>query len=61
MIKKIHIVDRYFSSSKKCSVCDYKKEDLTLNDRFWTCPNCGTAHDRDINAAKNILKEGMKN
>ena len=59
--KKIHIVDRYFPSSKKCSVCDYKKEDLTLNDRFWTCPNCGTAHDRDINAAKNILKEGMKN
>lgn len=59
--KKIHIVDRYFPSSKKCSVCDYKKEDLSLNDRFWTCPNCGTVHDRDINAAKNILKEGMKN
>lgn len=59
--KKIHIVDRYFPSSKKCSVCGYKKEDLTLNDRFWTCPNCGTAHDRDINAAKNILNEGMKN
>jgi putative transposase len=41
-------------SSKTCSVCGYRKADLTLGDRTWTCPDCGTTHDRDLNAAINI-------
>jgi putative transposase len=41
-------------SSKTCSVCGYRKADLTLKDRAWTCPDCGTTHDRDRNAATNI-------
>ncbi|WP_292490146.1 IS200/IS605 family element RNA-guided endonuclease TnpB [Methanoculleus sp. 10] len=41
-------------SSKTCSVCGYRKADLTLKDREWTCPDCGTTHDRDLNAAINI-------
>ena len=41
-------------SSKTCSVCGYRKADLTLKDREWTCPDCGTRHDRDLNAATNI-------
>ena len=41
-------------SSKTCSVCGYRKADLTLKDREWTCPDCGTTHDRDLNAAVNI-------
>ena len=47
-------------SSKTCSVCGYKKEDLKLSDRKWTCPNCGTKHDRDINAAINIKEMAFK-
>ena len=58
--KKVSLVDRFYPSSKTCSVCGYKKEDLKLSDRKWTCPNCGTKHDRDINAAVNILIEGRR-
>lgn len=58
--KKVISVDRFYPSSKTCSFCGYKKEDLTLSDRSWVCPNCGTRHDRDINAAMNILIEGRK-
>jgi len=52
-------IDQFYPSSKTCSVCNWKKEDLKLSDRSWICPNCGTVHDRDINAAKNILTYGL--
>ena len=57
---KIIKVDRYYPSSKTCHICGYKKTDLTLKDRVWTCPICNTEHNRDINAAINILKEGLR-
>ena len=53
-------VNRFFPSSKNCSNCDYKNTGLVLKDRFWVCSNCGFQHDRDVNAAKNIKKEGRK-
>ena len=58
--KKVVLVDRFYPSSKTCSNCGYKKRDLKLSDRFWTCPECGEHHDRDINAAVNILHEGKR-
>lgn len=58
--KQVVIIDRFYPSSKTCSVCGYKKRDLRLSDREWICPNCGTKHDRDINAAMNILLEGQR-
>ena len=58
--KKVVFVDRFFPSSKTCSQCGYKKQDLKLSDRFWTCPICRSKHDRDINAAINILLEGQR-
>ena len=58
--KQVVFVDRFYPSSKTCSVCGYKKRDLRLSDREWVCPQCGTKHDRDINAAMNILLEGQR-
>lgn len=58
--RKIVFVDRFYPSSKTCSCCGYNYKDLTLNVRKWICPICGTKHDRDINAATNILNEGMR-
>ena len=58
--KQVIFVDRFYPSSKTCSVCSYKKQDLRLNDREWVCPICGTQHNRDINAAINILLEGQR-
>ena len=58
--KQVIFVDRFYPSSKTCSVCGYKKRDLRLSDREWVCPVCGTQHDRDINAATNILLEGQR-
>jgi len=52
-------VDRFFPSSKTCSVCGYLLESLSLSVRQWLCPQCGTDHDRDINAARNILAVGQ--
>ena len=46
-------------SSKSCSKCHYINDNLTLKDREWTCPSCGSNHDRDINAANNILIQGI--
>lgn len=51
-------LDRWFPSSKTCSGCGFIKQDLRLSDREWACPRCGEVHDRDLNAAKMILKQG---
>ena len=58
--KQVIFIDRFYPSSKLCSGCGYKKDDLQLSDREWVCPECGVVHDRDINAAKNILEEGKR-
>lgn len=52
-------IDRWFPSSKRCGNCGHVVEKLPLNIREWDCPNCGTHHDRDINAANNILAAGL--
>lgn len=52
-------IDRFFPSSKLCSVCDFMAETMPLSVRKWKCGGCNTEHDRDINAAKNILKEAL--
>ncbi|HEX7161758.1 MAG TPA: RNA-guided endonuclease TnpB family protein [Trebonia sp.] len=52
-------VDRWFPSSKTCSACGHLLAGLSLKTRHWSCPSCGTRHDRDINAAKNILAAGL--
>ncbi|NEP24446.1 RNA-guided endonuclease TnpB family protein [Moorena sp. SIO3I6] len=53
-------IDRWFPSSKTCSNCHYRIKELPLDIRTWTCPSCGTHHDRDGNAAKNIRAEGIR-
>jgi transposase, IS605 orfB family len=58
--KQVVFIDRFYPSSKTCSCCGYKKRDLKLSDRFWTCPNCREYHDRDLNATVNILHEGER-
>jgi len=52
-------VDRWYPSSKTCSSCGHLLAELGLKTRHWTCPSCRTRHDRDINAAKNILAAGL--
>ena len=58
--RRIVYVGRFYPSSKTCSRCGYKYRDLALSVREWTCPECGAHHDRDMNAATNILNEGMR-
>lgn len=58
--KQVILINRFYPSSKTCSLCGCKNKDLKLSDRFWVCPECNTKHDRDINAAKNILTEGQR-
>ena len=59
--KTVSVVDRFYPSSQLCSSCGEQwdgTKDLSV--REWVCPVCGTHHDRDVNAAKNILSEGLR-
>jgi putative transposase len=53
------VIGRWYPSSKTCSACGHLLADLSLSTRTWQCPSCRTRHDRDINAAKNILAAGL--
>lgn len=57
--KELVVIDRFYPSSKTCSKCGWKKEDLTLSDRVFKCENCGIEIDRDLNAAINIQRVGV--
>lgn len=57
--KELVVIDRFYPSSKTCSKCGWKKEDLTLSDRVFKCENCGMEIDRDLNAAINIKRVGV--
>src|SRR5438105_6563944 len=52
-------IDKWYPSSKRCFDCGHLLDSLTLDIRHWVCPECGVSHDRDINAAKNILAAGL--
>jgi putative transposase len=52
-------IDRFYPSSKTCSCCGHLMSNMDLSIREWACPSCGTHHNRDVNAAKNILRQGM--
>ena len=54
------VADRFYPSSKTCSVCGSINHELTLRDRYWVCQECGTYHDRDINASINLMLYGIK-
>ena len=56
--RHVIVIDRWYPSSKTCSSCGHLLAELSLKTRTWQCPSCGTRHDRDINAAKNILAAG---
>lgn len=59
--KELVKVNRFYPSSKSCGDCGWINQSLKLSDREWTCISCGVMHDRDVNASKNILKEGLRN
>ncbi|MHA1461424.1 MAG: RNA-guided endonuclease TnpB family protein [Promethearchaeota archaeon] len=58
--KHFILVDRFFASSKLCSRCGWKNNNLTLREREWTCLECGTTHERDENASVNLKNEGIR-
>ena len=59
--REIQVVDRFYPSSQLCSNCGYQNHEVKdLSVRAWICPQCGVAHDRDVNAAANILIEGLR-
>jgi putative transposase len=53
-------IDRWYPSSKTCSECLHRLDTLRLTERWWQCPGCGVQHDRDVNAARNLLAEGLR-
>jgi putative transposase len=57
--RRLIVIGRWYPSSKTCSACGHLLAELSLSTRHWTCPSCGARHDRDINAAKNILAAGL--
>lgn len=57
--KTLSVIDRFYPSSKTCSNCGWKKDDLSLSDRTFACGNCGIKIDRDLNAAINIKRMGV--
>ena len=57
--RELIVTDRWYPSSKTCSACGHLLAELSLSTRHWTCPACRARHDRDINAAKNILAAGL--
>jgi putative transposase len=57
--RELVVIDRFYPSSKTCSSCSHLMDSMPLSVREWTCPSCGTVHDRDVNAAKNILIQGL--
>ena len=57
--RRLIVINRWYPSSKTCSACGHLLAELSLSTRHWTCPSCGSWHDRDINAAKNILAAGQ--
>jgi putative transposase len=57
--RELVVIDRWYPSSKACSACGHLLAGLSLSTRHWTCPGCRARHDRDINAAKNILAAGL--
>ena len=57
--RNLVVIGRWYPSSKTCSACGHRLAELSLGTRQWTCPSCGARHDRDINAAKNILAAGQ--
>lgn len=58
--RTVQKIDRFYPSSQICSCCGYKSGRKPLHIREWTCPECGAHHDRDVNAATNILQEGKR-
>jgi len=56
--RRVVVIDRWYPSSKICSACGHLLAELSLSIRAWCCPSCRTLHDRDVNAAKNILAAG---
>lgn len=55
----VHHIDKWYPSSKTCGDCESVNKELKLSDRSWVCTSCGVEHDRDENAAKNILRQGI--
>jgi putative transposase len=52
-------IDKWYPSSKRCHLCGHVLDSLTLDIRQWTCTECGSVHDRDVNAAQNMLAAGL--
>jgi putative transposase len=57
--RRLLVLDRWYPSSKTCSTCGHLLATLSLATRMWVCPGCGARHDRDVNAARNILAAGL--